>query len=139
MNANEVIDLLAQHRVLIFVRGGKLEFLCPPGAYTLELRQLANSYRGELVTALCQPPRPARWPIDWREEHSLERRLLLARLAICTDGETKQRLVALARERPDSLDAVLLWGERLRDLEAELRAAGKLPGYPWESGPAVAA
>jgi hypothetical protein len=136
-DAAEVLELVAGNRVLVYARDGGLRFLSPAGAYTPELRRLVDSYRGELVTALSQAPRPARWPIDWREELRLERRFLLARLATCRDGAVNQRIAALAVERPDGEAAVLAWGERLSALEADLRAAGRLPGYPWDTGPGV--
>jgi hypothetical protein len=137
MTADDLLEQLCQNRVVVYLRHGELRSLFRAGAYTPGLRRLVDSYRGELVVALSQAPRPAWWPIDWREELRLERRLLLARLATCRDGAVKHRIAALAAERPDGEAAALAWGERLSALEADLRAAGRLPGYPWATGPAI--
>ncbi len=77
-------------------------------------------------------PPVIRLPICWREEHRLDRRALLRRLACCEDPTAKAELCAmLAAPPPASEEAWMALGQAWLEAEHGLRQRGLLPVYDW--------
>ena len=83
-----------------------------------------------LVGAATTDPRAGWFGTDWRFEWVQEVGLLYLRLRDSPDAEVKALLRELLVETPRTRDEWLKLGAMIRDAEADLRRAGKLPAVP---------
>jgi hypothetical protein len=83
-----------------------------------------------LVGAATTDPRAGWFGTDWRFEWVQVVGLLYLRLRDTPDPEVKALLRELLVETPRTRDEWLKLGEMIRDAEADLRRAGKLPPVP---------
>jgi hypothetical protein len=68
---------------------------------------------------------------DWRFEWLAELAQLFLRMRNCKDESVLARLRPLADASPRNLSEWLVLGGRIRNIENDLRLAGKLPAYHW--------
>ena len=73
-------------------------------------------------------PRPkAVFPVVWKQEWSLERDILLRRLAASSAGPVRDSLQRLANAKPASEGEWMVLGEEISATEYALRLTGELP------------
>jgi TubC N-terminal docking domain len=71
---------------------------------------------------------------DWRVDWVVTAGVLVHRVAACADEDVRQRLLDLVLLAPKDAREWAAYSVHIRNAEAELRSAGKLPPYFWPRG-----
>jgi hypothetical protein len=111
-----------------------LDFNGPDAALATGLEQRLRDQKVAVVRELVGPPgadpRGGPAPPDWRFEWLREMGILALRWREAADPDVRALLRELLNETPTTLGEWLMLGGMIRDAEADLRRAGKLPLIP---------
>ncbi len=129
-SALRVTRALIEDGYVLRADGGLLKMSHPEKKPLDVDRRALVARQKELILALLAPRPTYDLPIDWQTEWRLERDMLLRRAA-AAEGEVRSKLLALAGRQPADEGAWLAVGKRIRDLESELVARGKLPAVEY--------
>jgi hypothetical protein len=131
MNVTDLIAECHRHGVTL---APALDYEGPDGVLDGGLEQQLRDQKVEVIRELVGPAggNPTSGPRgpDWRFEWLREVGMLALRWRDATDSEVKALLRELLAETPRTLPEWLILGEMIRDAEADLRRAGKLPPVP---------
>jgi hypothetical protein len=95
-----------------------------------KLKQHKHDVLRRLLGSAATDVRAGWFVSDWRFEWVQEVGLVCLRQRESADGEVKALFRELLNETPRTLEEWLVLGTMIRDAEADLRRAGKLPPVP---------
>lgn len=128
------IELLEECRRLGVALSPALDVDGPDGVLTAGLEARLRDLKVDVIRLLvgeaAADPRAGWFGTDWRFEWVQDVGLLYLRLRASPDADVQGLIRELLAETPRTMDEWLALGAIIRDAEADLRRAGRLPPVP---------